>query len=71
MQVQARSSSPAAEVGCLTFMPAPCDHKTWADTIAWDMAHTDLDALAALTRKAKLPETRMLLGLLQSGVLCK
>lgn len=57
----------------MTFMPAPCDHAdtVGAGTIAWDMAHTDLDALAALTHQAKLPETRMLLGLLQSGVLCQ
>ena len=54
MQVQAPSSSPAAEVGHLTFLPALCDPETGADTIAWDMAHTDLEALAALTHKAKL-----------------
>ena len=58
-------------MGHLTFLPAQCDHKTEAGTIAWDMAHTDLEAMAALTHKAKLPKTRMLLGLLRSGVLCK
>ena len=58
-------------MGGLTFLPAQCDPKTGAGTVAWDMAHTDLEALAALTHKAKLPKTRMLLGLLRSGVLCK
>ncbi|CAK0750013.1 hypothetical protein CVIRNUC_001956 [Coccomyxa viridis] len=71
LQVAAPSSSLATEVGGLTFLPAQCDPKTGAGTVAWDMAHTDLEALAALTHKAKLPKTRMLLGLLRSGVLCK